>query len=140
MEEKKSVLVLVTNQRSCDHLIHAGHALALQEKRPLRVLCIQPRKALRDGCGEDLEYLFSVSKQVEAEMYVYYNDDAIATALAYIGRQGAHALVAGEPTGRDTFLKAIRNAFPHIPVHLGKEALPAASFRSVYGAQAAMVL
>lgn len=120
MNEMKAILVLVTRQKTCEELIRAGHELATREGRPLQVLCVQPRAALRVKDAQDLEYLFSTSKSLKAEMVVYYNDDAVKTAVDYIRHQNIHSLIAGSSFGESEFLLGVRAA-TSIPLHIYRD-------------------
>ena len=82
------VLVCVTDQESCDRLIYAGRALAHFEGIDLKVICVRPKKAERWLASDEVEYLFNVAKELEAEMLVFFNDNAAETVAAYVREGG----------------------------------------------------
>ena len=110
-----SILVLVTNQHSCERLIRAGKRLTGPEEQ-LRVLSIQPRKDAPASNGA-LEHLFTVSSEVGAEMAVYYSDAPVDTAGMYIARHPVTRIVVGcNPSGTSMFIAQLRSAFPALPI------------------------
>ena len=111
------VLVLVTNQLSCERLIRAGNDL-LKKGQELRILSICPKHSLRQHEGmEALDHLIAVSDEVGAKMAIYYSDSAIETLQMSISRWKVDRMVVGSnPSGTSMFLAALRTAFPQIPI------------------------
>ena len=110
-----SVLVLVTNQHSCERLIRTGKRLVAAQEQ-LRVLSIQPRKDAPVK-NEALEHLFTVSSELGAEMAVYYSDFPVKTAEMYVGRHPVVRLVMGcSPEADGGFSARLREEFPTLPI------------------------
>nr|WP_122011817.1 hypothetical protein [Maliibacterium massiliense] len=107
------VVVCVTDQFCCDRLIHAGRQLADETGRHLNVLSIQGHACFQARCAEALEYLFEVSKQAGAEMFVYYRADRLETAVQFMRAHNVGAIVCGMPqdAGPDGFVPHMRAAF-----------------------------
>ena len=89
MNSRGAVLVCVTGQRDCDRLIKAGKRIAEERSVPLHVLCVQPTSAGFDADCEELEYLRQTSRDVQAEMSVYFHDDAALLAVGFVKQIGA---------------------------------------------------
>ena len=95
MNSRGAVLVCVTGQRDCDRLIKAGKRIAEERSVPLHVLCVQPTSAGFDADCEELEYLRQTSRDVQAEMSVYFHDDAALLAVGFVKQIGATHIVTG---------------------------------------------
>ena len=119
MNEKKAVLVCVTGQRDCDRLIRAGKHLADRQNVPLQVLCVQPTSKGIQGDCEELEYLRQTSNEADAEMTIYFNDEAAYTAVAFAKQIGAVHIVTGmaeEPV--NGFVYLLHSLLPKIPISM----------------------
>ena len=81
MKKIKTVLVCVTGQRDCDRLIRIGREIAEELALPLKVLCVQPASAGFETDCDELEYLRQTARDSDAEMTVYFNDDAPLMAV-----------------------------------------------------------
>lgn len=115
-----AVLVLVINQASASRLIQAGRELADRQDRELRVLSIQPRSAQNEDCAQTLEHLFQIANQMQADLTVYYNDDAAATVIEYIRRQRIGCAVVGQPPthGESLFLQRVRKGCKGLAMYM----------------------
>ena len=92
---KAATLVCVTGQRDCDRLIRAGKEIADENSGPLFVLCVQPTAAGFETNCEELEYLRQTARSAEAEMSVYFDDDAALMAVGYAKKIHAEQIVTG---------------------------------------------
>lgn len=109
------VLVLVTNQVSCERLIRAGHDIKTPTQE-LRILSICPKRDLQHR-AEALEHLLSISDEVGAKMAIYYSDSPIETLQMSIQRWQVDRMVVGSnPSGSSMFLAQLRTTFPDIPI------------------------
>lgn len=112
------VLVCVTDQDSCDRLIFAGKKLANLEHLDLKVIHVRPYHA-RDGlASEAIEYLYSISKQLDAEMIVYFHDYAPEAVANYIQQHSTNYVIVGMPPDpeQSVFISELENIFPDLPV------------------------
>ena len=110
-----SVLVLVTNQASCERLIHAGSSLK-EEGQAVRVLSIQPRSEAPTH-SKTMEHLFSVASSMGADMAIYYSDSPVETTRMYIRRYDIRQIVVGNnPAGSSLFITELHNAFPELSI------------------------
>ncbi|MCH3971179.1 MAG: hypothetical protein LKE53_00160 [Oscillospiraceae bacterium] len=120
MARKKSVLVCVTNQHDCDRLIRTGKYISRKLGVELQVLSVQSAKrgGTRENC-EELEYLRQVSNEANAEMTVYFNDEAAYTAAAFAQQAGAVHIVTGmAEDGANGFIDVLHSLLPKIPISM----------------------
>jgi K+-sensing histidine kinase KdpD len=112
------VLVCVTDQDACDRLIFAGRRLATIEHLELKVITVQPHHAKAGLAGDNLEYLFSISKQLDAEMNVIFHDYAPEAVANFIQNNDTHYVIVGMPPDPDqsVFIHELESTFPEIPV------------------------
>lgn len=116
---KAAVLVCVTGQRDCDRLIHAGKKISDSQSVPLQVLCVQPTSAGFDADCEELEYLRQTAKSADAEMSVYFHDDAPLMAAGVAKNIHAVHIVTGMAEAPvNGFVEIIHKLLPHIPVSM----------------------
>ncbi len=105
-----SVLVCVTQQRSCERLIHAAAQLK-SENGMLYVLHVTKEDwnfvdNARDG--EALEYLFSLSKSYGADLTLLHSNRITETIAQFAQHYGVDVILVGE--GPD---KSRDNTFIH---------------------------
>lgn len=115
-EARPSVLVCVTGQRSCERLIEQGADIAAQENMELLVLSVQPNDVKHQRDGEALEYLFTAAMNNNAQMSVYFSNDKLRSANAFIRRQNVSRFVVGVPHERGNFVRNLMESFPSVPV------------------------
>ena len=114
------IIVFVTGQKQCEHLIKAGRMLATADT-PLRVVSIQPRHA-QDRPAAELEHLFQVCSSVGASMTVLYEDAPPAkAAIRYIKKSGgAGHIVTGVPdcVHQGNFAYEVHQALPSVSLSI----------------------
>lgn len=114
-----AVLVCVTGQRDCDRLIQAGKKISEERSIPIHVLCVQPTSAGFDADCEELEYLRQTSRDVGAEMSVYFYDDAPLMAVGFAKQIGATHIVTGMAEAPvNGFVQVIHKLLPRIPISM----------------------
>ena len=112
------VLVCVTDQETCSRLIYAGRRLADIKNIPLKVICVQPKKAANWLASEEVEYLFNLSKKLDAEMIVIFNDHPVEATADYIRKNKVNFVIVGTPPqpGHSVFISELEDKFPQTPV------------------------
>ncbi len=112
------VLVCVTDQDACDRLIFAGRKLATIEHLELKVINVRPQHSNDLLAGDSVEYLFSISKQLDAEMIVLFHDYAPEAVANFIRHNETTYIIVGLPPEPDqsVFISEIEDCFPEIPV------------------------
>lgn len=119
MKNGNTTLVCVTGQRDCDRLIRAGRKIADETGTSLQVLCVQPTSAGYETSCEELEYLRQTARDAQAEMTVYFNDDAALIAVGFVKQIGAVHIVTGMPEAPvNGFVELIHKLLPKIPVSM----------------------
>jgi len=118
-KDKAAVLVCVTGQRDCDRLIRAGKKISDSQLIPLQVLCIQPTSAGFDANCEELEYLRQTAKNANAEMSVYFHDDAPLMAAGVAKNiQAVHIVTGMAEAPVNGFVEIIHKLLPNIPISM----------------------
>jgi K+-sensing histidine kinase KdpD len=112
------VLVCVTDQDAGDRLIFAGRKLATIEHLELKVINVRPQHPGDWLAGDTIEYLFSISKQLDAEMIVLFHDYAPEAVANYIRHNDTQYVIVGLPPDpeQSVFISEIEDNFPEIPV------------------------
>jgi K+-sensing histidine kinase KdpD len=119
LPEHTCVLVCVTGQKGCDRLIRTGRRIADRLHTPLQVLCVQPTSAGYDASGEELEYLRQTSRDADAEMTVFFHDEAALVALGFMKRSGAVHVVTGMAEAPvNGFVDMIHRLAPSVPISM----------------------
>lgn len=107
-DPREAVLVCVTRQHACRHLIYQGAQIAKRNNYRLLVLSVQPRQSLTLMGDDALEALFMTATEFGAEMSVYYSANELETADAFIRRNKIACVVTGRPSGEGGFIEHLR--------------------------------
>ena len=125
MHDEQTVLVCVTGQKTCDRLIKTGAQLAAVFQAPLLVVHVAPAGAPLLGNStqsEALNYLYSLSCEVGAEMAVLRAPDTLERLIQYAQEQHvAHIVIgAGRPDGPDRrdVASLLKIRLPHVQIHV----------------------
>lgn len=105
-------VVCVTDQRRCDRIIRAGRTLANISATELSVINVVKPDAKQDP--ESMEYLFSVSKENDAEMALLYSNDIAKAIIRYIKENKVAYLLTGIPKEGDSVTTKIWSKFSHV--------------------------
>ncbi len=121
---KPIVLACVTDQIKCDRLIRSGRLIADSFSLDLKVINVETNASFGDNAGLGIEHLYKVSSQYNAEMTVYYHQEALKSVQNYILSNNVAHIVTGVPTSLDgsPFIEGLLNAFPKIPLTVVSEA------------------
>ena len=117
MANKHMILVCVTPQHTCRHLIRCGLRLAEEQDAEMRIVSVLP---LRQSVAPDLAALDSLNdlaRESGAEMTVAFSDDPSGSVSRMALECGASALLTGFP-GKDSthFVLSLHERIPHIPL------------------------
>jgi len=125
VHDEQPVLVCVTGQKTCDRLIKTGAQLAAGYAAPLLVVHVAPAGAPLLGNStqsEALNYLYSLSSEVGAEMAVLRAPDTMERLIQYAQEQHAAHIVlgAGRPDAPDRrdMAALLKIRLPHVQVHV----------------------
>lgn len=100
----KNVLVCVTQQKTCEKLIHQGAELLKEQSGNLYVLHVvnENDKLLNNfSDGDALEYLFEITKDVGAELTVKRSKDVIKTVVDFVEELMITHIVLGNSRNSD---------------------------------------
>ena len=117
MAKKRCILVCVTPQKSCRHLIECGLRHAEEQGAELRIVSVLP---MRQSLAPDLAALESLNeyaREFGADMTVTFSDDPAGSVCKMARSCGACALLTGF-SGKNSshFLQDLHSRSPHIPL------------------------
>lgn len=101
MKSKKNVMVCVTQQKTCERLIKRGAKLRDSENGELYVIHVARNEwNFLDSSKESeaLEYLFSISKSVEADLSVLKSDNIVKSIIDFASDKNISFIILGEST------------------------------------------
>ncbi len=120
---KPIVLVCVTDQIKCDRLIRSGRLMADCFSLDLKVINIETNASFGGHAGLGIEHLYKVSSLYNAEMTVYYHQEALESAKNYIRSNNVAHIVTGVPFSPEgsPFIDGLLDAFPKTPLTIVSE-------------------
>lgn len=118
MNDRRTVLVCVTAQRSSENLVKTGRSVAEKTKSALEVVSVLPiADSERPIDCEALEGIYRTAKNYGGETAVYFSDNPILTLAAHIAKRRPLTIVTGFPgENSNNFVSAIHLMLPDIPV------------------------
>ncbi|SRR5690554_4127580 len=120
MENVSKVMVCVTRQKTCERLIKIGKKVATELQADLSVVHVAKNGVNFLGNpdeGEALDYLFSVSKESDAEMTVLRSDNEVSTLVEFARKNNITEIVVGQSpdlNNRTNIIKEMQSQLPHI--------------------------
>lgn len=117
------VMVCVTPQECCTRLIEAGARAAKESGLELKVISVFKK----DGCmnpqtSKILDKLSEFAGEYNADMNVYFNDEASLTVAVAATRAKATLLIMGFPKeGSSGFIRQIHELMPKVPITMVDE-------------------
>ncbi len=116
-QKQSSVLVCVTGQYNCIHLIKSGYEIAVKKGYDLHVLCV--RKPVKNIAylSDEIEFLYQASKEMGASMTIFFNDNAPKTTVDYAKKVNAKNIVTGIPGNNSSgFVKKLSAINPKLQI------------------------
>jgi len=113
--EERNILVCVTQQKNCERLINSANELIKNHNGELHVInVVKDDVNFLDSSTESeaLEYLFSLSKSIGANLAVLKSDDIPGTIARYADENNIHIVILGKSRVRskaDRFLKELKS-------------------------------
>ena len=107
-----TVLVLVTDQLSCDRLIMAGRRLADAYGCVLEVQNIARFGSIPDPAA--IEHLYQTSRDAGARMAVHYSEDPERSLIQTLAEELPHYVVTGMPGGDSDLLPRLWTRFEYL--------------------------
>ena len=115
MSEKEIALMPLAARAKtvvCVRIIRAGQVLAEMSDTDLAVINVAKPGVPQDP--ESLEYLFSVSKEKDAEMVLLYSENVAKAIIRYIKDNKVSYVLTGIPQEGDSVTTRIWSKFTHI--------------------------
>lgn len=113
--DTKNVLVCVTQQKTCERLIKQAHELMNEYKGKLFIINVVRNDVnFLDSVKESeaLEYLFGISKSVDANLAVLKSDNIASAIAEYAEENKINCIILGKSPGENTenhFVKNLKN-------------------------------
>ena len=123
MRKKERTMVCVTRQKTCERLIKAGARVAMDAGMAFSVVHVVRPGELMLVLGEDgaaLDYLFTVSKDVGADMTVLRSDDVPKALADFAKHNGVRIMVLGASgeNGIVELLKTLKHLLPRVEIKI----------------------
>ena len=113
----KGIMVCVTGQRSCERLILRGSDHKSEHDRLYIVHCVQTGHNFMNTVNEAdaIEYLFTASRLVGAEMTVLREDDVMNALVGFAKEHEIDLIVLGESpeNGNESFVTRLGLRLPN---------------------------
>ncbi len=104
-------MVCVTLQSICERLIDYAKSIKTDDDN---LFVLHVAKNTEPNKGEILEYLYSVSHSVGADMTVLYSDDTLNAICKFINERNIDTVILGKPKNTysdNGFIAALTNKF-----------------------------
>ena len=120
MNERNTVLVCITPQKSSKKLVEAGKIIAEKNNADLEVISVLPISANASDIQADvLERLLCFSREAGGEMAVYFSDEPVFTVAAHITKTKPMLMVVGFPgENSNGFVSLIHLIVPNLPISM----------------------
>lgn len=117
----KNILVCVTQQKTCERLIKKAIELSDEQDYVYIIHVAKNNWSILDNEkeGEALEYLFSISKSVGANLTVLRSDDIVGTIVDYCTENKINVLIMGDTKGdhkENHFFNELKSKLPHVEI------------------------
>ena len=113
----KGIMVCVTGQRACERLIFRGADHKAEHDRLYIVHCVQTGHNFMNTVNEAdaIEYLFTASRLVGAEMTILREDDVLNALVSFANEHEIDLIVLGESpeNGSDCFVARFGMRMPN---------------------------
>lgn len=114
MQSEKNIMVCVTQQKTCERLIRKG--AALRDVKGGRLLVVHVTTTSLQVLGnysqpEALDYLYEISKNMDAEMTVMRSTEVTNTLVDFCRKNHISTIVLGEslrPSKENTIVDELR--------------------------------
>lgn len=105
------VMVCVTRQRACEHLIKQGASIAAARKMPLIVVHVarngEDLLGNMSDEGKALDFLFTIAKHYAAEMVVLRSDHVVDTLCDFARQHRVEVVVLGASRSEQAAARSI---------------------------------
>lgn len=120
--KKPSVLACVTGQYECDRIISVARQIADDCDCELHVLSVIKPTKNYSSVSDQIEYLYLVSKENNADMNVLFQSDAPKAVADFAEENNVQRIVTGMHDGKnDSFLVKFNQLAPKMPITMVAE-------------------
>ena len=117
--QKPSILACVTSQYDCDRIIKSARQIADDYDCELRVLSILKPTHNYIKISDQIEYLYNVSKEADADMTVLFHEDAPKAVANFAGVNNVKRIVTGmHDGGENSFLVMFNKLAPKVAISM----------------------
>ena len=117
--QKPSVLACVTSQYDCDRIIKAARKIADDCDCELRVLSILKPTHNYITVSDQIDYLYNVSKESDADMTVLFHEDAPKAVAKFTSMNNVKRIVTGmHDGGENSFLVMFNKLAPKVAISM----------------------
>lgn len=114
---RPSVLACVTSQFDCDRIISTARQIADAQDCELRVLSVLEPMTDYSKVSGQIEYLYLVAKENDADMTVLFNMDAAAATADFVNKSNVNRIVTGmHDGGNESFLVMFNRYSPDVAI------------------------
>ena len=124
--DQTNILVCVTQQKNCERLIRYAdelkNTLNCEELHVLHVAKTNYNFLNHEKEGEALEYLFNISKSLDANLTVLKSDEIEKTIAAYSNEHNISHIIIGaskETRKENQFYKVLKKLLKNTEIHIG---------------------
>ena len=124
MNQSKNIMVCVTQQKTCERLIRKAVKIKEDLKSNLFIIHVAKNEwNFLDNAkeGEALEYLFGISKSVEANLSVLKSDNIVKTMIDFSKENKIGCIIMGESYNdhkENDFYNELRSSLPNIEIQV----------------------
>ena len=117
--KRGKILVCVKNKNTAYNLIFTAKKLSTLKNLPLQVIYIKPSNEGNNVNNDELEYIYSASKEVGAELTIFFNDDPALIAASFAQQINAKQLIVGiNNSNISLFTNTIRTLLPSVIISM----------------------
>lgn len=117
--KRGKILVCVKNKNTAYNLISTAKKLSTLKNLPLQVIYIKPSNEGNNVNSDELEYIYSASKKVGAELTIFFNDDPALIAASFAKQINAKQLIVGINNNNiSLFTNTIRTLLPSVIISM----------------------
>lgn len=119
-KSKNTTIVYVSAKFECELLIREGRRIADKTNTKLFIINVQNKSEWGKRFCKELDYLFEISKSVDAEMIIFFSDNPISILNDLIERENGRHIVIGKSKKTNEFEEQLCIASKKIEMHICK--------------------
>lgn len=117
--EIQTVIVCLRNPAHGAEILREAARAAESHGAQLQILAVQPVEQSDEEKSRFVEDVYRLSREYDAEMHVFFDDNPVLTAAQYIHSSGRSILFTGMPSdGPTSFVVMIRKLLPEVMISM----------------------